>query len=68
MNETPTPEQRAIAVRVSQGAPLNESMGDDVRALIAAGYMHVTPTFKQGEVCPYRLTEKGAALIRSDHE
>lgn len=53
-----------LLARVSRGEPLAAPDGDNVRVLIAADLLHVTPEFDRTDPCPYRLTEAGWAALR----
>lgn len=60
----PADPQHEVLARVSRREALTAPDGDTVRALIAAGLMHVTPEFDRTDPCPYRLTEAGRAALR----
>lgn len=52
-----------VLQRVSEGRPLCNADGPVVRQLVAGEYMHSNPVHVPGEVCPYRLTDKGRRAL-----
>lgn len=53
-----------ILQRVHEGRALCSADREPLLKLIEAEFMHVNPVHVPGEVCPYRLTDKGRGALR----
>lgn len=54
-----------VLIRVSRGQALSNADREAVLSLVSGGFMHSNPVHIPGEVCPYRLTDRGRAALKA---